>query len=56
MGEYRPVQYEEDVIHFENNQYKKVDIGYGKKWTYKVDKESETSPGPIYTTEYLKSI
>lgn len=28
-------------------------ITHGKCWTLKMDKEDETTPGPIYDTQYL---
>ena len=31
-------------------------IGYGSKLTFKTSKEDEETPGPIYSTEYFKSI
>jgi hypothetical protein len=31
-------------------------ISTGKKWTLKMSKEDETTPGPVYRTEYLNSI
>lgn len=36
--------------------YKHPSQGYGKKLTYKTSKEDEENPGPIYKTEYIKSI
>ena len=31
-------------------------ISSGKCWTLKMDKEDETTPGPVYQTQYLRSI
>ena len=28
----------------------------GKTWTLKMSKEDETTPGPVYQTQYLRSI
>ena len=57
--------YEEGVINEEKNRYKVrlyfkvmqlISLGYGRKYTYKIDKTDETVPGPIYNTEYYRSI
>jgi hypothetical protein len=31
-------------------------ITLGKKWTLKDSKEDETTPGPIYNTQYINSV
>ena len=28
----------------------------GKCWTLKMSKEDETTPGPVYSTQYLRSV
>ena len=40
----------------DKDSYKKVGLGYGKKFTYRITKEDEDGPGPIYKTDYLKSM
>ena len=45
-----------DKLKGDNNEYKKISIGYGNKYSFKTGKEDEETPGPIYSTEYLRSI
>ena len=40
----------------DNNNYKKVSMGYGNKILYKIDKKDETNPGPKYNTHEIQSI
>lgn len=51
-----PLNYSEKVINEDKDTYKKVGLGYGKKFTYRITKEDEDGPGPIYKTDYLKSM
>lgn len=48
-----PLTYSENIIH---KHERSIGQGYGKKFTYKTSKADEEGPGPIYRTDYLRSI
>eukprot|EP00347_Sterkiella_histriomuscorum_P018266 403346166 len=50
-----PISYTTNLTS-DKNQYKKIGIGYGQKQQYKVDKEDQTTPGPIYNNHDINSI
>jgi hypothetical protein len=50
-----PIQYDSELVKEEKNQYKKISLGFGNKYTYKTSKADETNPGPIYENHYYHS-
>ena len=51
---YRPNQY--DKVSEFDNKTNGFSISTGKKWTLKISKQDETTPGPVYSTEYVASV
>lgn len=51
-----PLTYAASIVDPRKNKYKQVSQGFGTKYTYKTSKEDEVGPGPIYQTEYQRSI
>ena len=41
---------------FDKTRKKGFSMSTGKKWTLNIDKRDDVNPGPIYDTQYLKSI
>jgi len=39
-----------------NDKTRGFSVTHGKCWTLKLTKEDETTPGPIYNTQYLNSV
>jgi hypothetical protein len=51
-----PLTHAETIIQKHSDKYRHIGQGYGLKYTYKTSKEDEDGPGPIYKTEYVRSI
>ncbi|CDW87071.1 UNKNOWN [Stylonychia lemnae] len=50
-----PIQYQ-PISQEQSDKYNKISIGFGQKMHYKISKEDETTPGPIYNTHEIASI
>ena len=50
-----PSQYH-DHTSFDKTKESGYTMSTGKKWTLKLTKEDETTPGPVYQTQYLRSM
>jgi hypothetical protein len=51
-----PLTYAASIVEPTRNKYKQVSQGFGVKYTFKTSKNDEKGPGPIYETEYQRSI